>query len=114
MKAYEAAKKLKMENKDFLEQYEIKSHLSKLDDELVEELFGGEKKISEAMPGPEAAVDSAEADVVTEDPAEVVTIDTAVAEVVTVDCSHSVEEIELSIRCLGNKSPLWKWRSKLG
>ncbi len=46
MKAYEAAKLLKIPNKEFLQKYEIKSHLSKLPEDLVAELFGEEKKIN--------------------------------------------------------------------
>ena len=94
MKAYEAAKLLKMDNKTFLETYGIKSHLSKLPEELEHELFGDEKKIEEARPETEAAVDIPEADVVEEMPDE--------------------RLIRKSIRCLGNKSPYWKWRDKIG
>lgn len=82
MKAYEAAKKLKMKSKDFCRQYNIDSHLSVLEDALVEELFGEEKKIDEARPEATQTVDSAETVVVTED-------------------------ILMNVRILGKKSKYW-------
>ena len=93
MKAYEAAKKLKMENKDFLAEYGIKSHSSNITPELEAELFGEEKKIETEPQGTETATT-----------AETVVIDKAE------ECPYTVRQIRKSCRMLGNKSPCWEWR----
>lgn len=98
MKAYEAAKLLKIPNKEFLQKYEIKSHLSKLPEDLVAELFGEEKKI-EAGQAATQTVDSAETDVVVSAP-----------EKTEEECPYTVEQVARHIKILGNKSPAWKWR----
>lgn len=98
MKAYEAIERLKMDRKEFLATYGVKSHLSKLSDELVEELFGSEKKI-EAEPKPPKAVDTSE------DELPVLKVNTNGKR-----CPYTPQEIELGIRCLGNKAPQWEWR----
>jgi hypothetical protein len=101
MKAYEAAKLKKMTNKEFLKEYELKSHMSKISPELEAELFGEEKKI-QAEPESAPTVDTAEADVVT--PVE------PTSDEQSTECPYTKEQIELGIRCLGNKSPVWEWR----
>ena len=98
MQAYEAAKKLEIPNKEFLAKYGLKSHMSKVPDDLVAELFGEEKKIETQQPTTET-VDSAETDVV-----EVEVKET---------CPYTTAQIELGIRCLGGKAPQWKWRHML-
>lgn len=106
MQAYEAAKKLKMENKEFLEKYGMKSHMSKLSEDLVAELFGEEKKI-EAEPEPTETVDSAETVVVEQAPE-------VPAEPEPEGCPVDAATVELSIRCLGGRSPYYKWRNLVG
>ena len=103
---------LKADRKEFLATYGLKSHMSKLPDSLVEELFGEEKKI-QTEPEQTQTVDSAETDVV-----EVATLDELVqdsgvksSEVET--CPYDEATIRRSIRCLGNKSSAWKWRHTL-
>ena len=117
MKVFEASKKRKQSNKEFLEEfkeYGMTSHLSKLPDELVEELFGSEKKTDAQGQGAQS-VDSAETVVVNDVKAETKQ-DTVVQETTTVsagaedDCPWTVREIKRSIQIRGNKSPLWKWR----
>jgi hypothetical protein len=100
MKVYEAAKLLKITNKAFLEEYGLKSHLSKLPEALEAELFGDEKKTEEAGEPVTETINSAEADVVTE------TVNTAETEV----CPYTPRQISKSIKLAGNKSPCWKWR----
>jgi len=95
MKAYEAAKLLKISNKEFIEKYEVKSHLSKLSDELEAELFGEEKKIETARPERAEEPDTPEADVV---------------ESVEEECPVDLETLKTSLRGVGGKSPYWKWR----
>jgi hypothetical protein len=114
MKAYEAAKLLKLSNKEFLEKYGIKSHMSKVPEDLEQELFGDEKKIEEAGQTGTETVDSAETVVV--DPVDAVEEDEF--PVLNTDetgeiCPYSIEEIELGIRCLGGKAPQYKWRHLL-
>jgi len=92
MKAYEAIKLLKADRKEFLEQYGIKSHMSKIPAELEAELFGVEKKI-QAEPEPAPTVDTPEAIPVAKEA-----------------CPYTAEQVELGIRCLGAKAPQWKWR----
>jgi hypothetical protein len=105
MKAYEAAKLLKMSNKDFLKEYDIKSHMSNIPTELEAELFGVEKKIQTGQAGTET-VDRAETTVVTVD-TEVVT---TAEEVVTEKCPVDIATIRAGINGCGNKSCYWKWR----
>ena len=108
MQAYVAAKLLKMSNKEFLKQYELKSHMSKVPAELEAELFGEEKKIQTGQAGTET-VDRAETTVVAVDAiTEVVTEE--VEAVTDEECPYTPAEIELGIRCLGGKAPQWKWR----
>jgi len=113
MQAYEAIKRLKLDRKAFLEEHGLKSHMSKLPDALVEELFGEEKKIQTGAEGaPE--VDSTEAVVV-----EVADETLPETETVSVTpeseaCPFTPRQIAKSIRCLGNKSPCWKWRDQVG
>jgi len=98
MKAHEAYKKLGMSKKEFCELYGIKSHLSELDEALVAELFGNEKKTDEARPEDTQTVDRSETIVVEKaDPAED-------------KCPVDLDVVEVKNRLLGNKSPFWKWR----
>ena len=116
MQAYQAIKMLKIDRKEFLATHGLKSHMSKLPDSLVEELFGEEKKI-QAKPEQAAAVDTAEADVVG---ADVVDADVLGTDVLVQDhgvkssevetCPYTERQIRRSVRLLGGKSPAWKWR----
>ena len=122
MKVYEASKSKKMSTKEFLEvygeEYNLKSHLSKIPAELEEELFGQEKKIETPKPEPTETVDSAET-VVVED---IDLVEEVLAEIegkevhkpiVKDEKVPSLEEIELGIRGCGSKSSMWKWRHLL-
>ena len=139
MQAYEAIKILKMDRKEFLEKYDLKSHLSKIPPELEAELFGEEKKIK-TEPKQETGADTVEAPALTADSAETEVVDVEIAEDATtgekdeckqaqdgnddgadstvdigdldssVDCPYDKDTIRVSIRGLGNKSPCWKWR----
>jgi len=111
MKAYEAAKKLDIPTKEFLETYGVKSHLSKLPAELEAELFGDEKKI-ETVPEPTQTVDTAEAVVV-----EITGREEGLPEttgtgnnITEQECPYTEQQILRSCRLLGNKSPCWAWR----
>ena len=143
MQAYQAIKMLKADRKEFLATYGLKSHMSKLPDSLVEELFGEEKKI-QTEPEQTQTVDSAETDVVEigeQDECEQTQDDTndsidSTGDTHTVDsglvatigelvqdsgvkssdvetCPYDEATIRRSIRCLGNKSSAWKWRHTL-
>jgi hypothetical protein len=121
MKAYEAIKRLKVDRKEFLEQYGIKSHMSKIPPELEAELFGEEKKIQTGQAGAEG-VDSSEAVVlvpvveeedtkaeeVAQNPPDIVNDYTDAKE-----CPYTLEEIALGLRCLGSKGKMWEWRHLL-
>ena len=103
---------LKADRKEFLATYGLKSHMSKLPDSLVEELFGEEKKI-QTEPEQTQTVDSAETDVV-----EVATIgelvqDSGVKSSDVETCPYTERTIRKSMKMLGNKSPCWKWRHTL-
>ena len=99
MQAYEAIKRLKADRKEFLEQYGLKSHMSKIPADLEAELFGEEKKI-QTEPEPTAGTDTTEATTITVDSAE-----TLVAE-----CPYTKEQVRKNIRLLGCKSRAWQWR----
>ena len=99
MIAYEAAKLLEISNKEFLETYGIKSHLSKISTDLEAELFGDEKKTYEAPETVTQTVDSAETVIVG-----------ITADVVKRTCPYTVEQVRNHIRQLGNKSACWEWR----
>lgn len=113
MKVHEAAKKLGISTKVFLETYGeergIKSHLSNLPESLVDELFGEEKKI-QAESEPTQTVDSGQADLVelTAFP------ETGTKAVIrTKECPISKADLRVSICCLGNKSPYYEWKDML-
>ena len=162
MKVYEASKKMKITNKEFCEEYGLKTHMSKLPTSLEAELFGEEKKIQTAEELTET-IDSAETVVLgdgvpfkplatveevsakREKPPEKPVGPLVEAEVTqstpdelpthkgleyTGECRHptiplskqiigdevchyTVAEIEIGIRCLGNKGKQWKWRHLL-
>lgn len=99
MKAYEAAKLLRVSNKEFLTEHNLKSHMSKVPPELEAELFGGEKKI---QAGQEEAptVDRAETVVATVD------VEKAAIE----QCPVDLETVRAGINGCGDKSCYWKWR----
>lgn len=111
MKVHEATKKLKVSNKEFIQQYAdhgITSHLSKIPHELEAELFGDEKKINAEGQGSQTA-DSAETVVV----GEVVQKTEGVsktADAGTEECPYTTKQIKRSIQIFGSKSPCWKWR----
>ena len=98
MKAHEAYKKLGMSKKEFCELYGIKSHLSELDEALVAELFGNEKKTDEARPEDTQTADRAE------------TILVEKAESAEDKCPVDLATLKVSLRGAGGKSPYWKWR----
>jgi len=93
MKAYEAAKKLGMSSKEFVEEHGLGSHMQSIPVELEAELFGDEKKIVEEQ-------------------AQTETVNTAEADVVETEtgCPYPPKVIRRSILVLGNKSPCWEWR----
>jgi hypothetical protein len=103
MKVHEASKSKKMSNKEFLEEYgeeyNLKSHLSKIPAELEEELFGQEKKIETPEPEPTETVDSAET--------VVVEVQEPVIEKAP-ECPYTKEQVRLGIRGCGNKSSMWR------
>lgn len=112
MKAYEAIKLLKVDRKEFLQTHELKSHMSKISEELEAELFGVEKKI-QAEPEPAQSIDSTEAiaDVAQEAPeipVEAITQPKATPS--TPECPVSLETLATSLRGLGGKSPYYKWK----
>ena len=140
MKVHEASKILKKTNKELLAEINdprIKSHLSKIPADILAEL-GLEKKTTEAPAEPTQTVDSAETVIIGEsneseldsiqDDVEVDCKATDVPDGVSGDvlqdsvghvqepegCPYSPEQIELGIRCLGNKSAQWKWRHIIG
>jgi CRISPR/Cas system-associated endonuclease/helicase Cas3 len=101
MKAHEAAKKLNIPVKEFLAETGLKSHLNKVPDAVLEEYELIEKKITESEQP--KTVDSAETIVVGEPP----------KKEEPEECPFSLRQIEVGNRCLGNKSPTWKWRHLL-
>ena len=103
MQAYEAIKLLKADTKEFLEEYGLKSHLSKLPAALEAELFGDEKKTYEAGKTVTETTDSAKT-IILGDPPEVI------PEVTTEECPFTKKQILHGIRILGHKSSCWKWR----
>ena len=112
MKIYEASKILKKSNKELLAEINdprVKSHLSKIPEDILAEL-GLEKKIKEAIAEPTKTVDSAETDVVDSEPSKPSKAPELPKEV----CPYTAEEIELGIRCVGNKGQHWKWRHIIG
>ena len=114
MKAYEAAKKLGIDNKAFIEEYGLKSHLSRVPDELEAELFGSEKKIVEEQAQPQT-VDSSETVVVGDagepDPELTVSAKKPVtSEQVKGECPFPLDVVRRQIRMNGNKSKCWQWR----
>jgi hypothetical protein len=120
MKAFEAAKKLGMKPKEFCEEYGVKSHLSKITEELEAELFGGEKKIETEQETTET-VDSAETVVlggeddnkINADEVEVQETDNAnkpVEKAPEEVCPVDLETLKLSLRGCGGKSPYYKWK----
>ena len=115
MKAYEAIKRLKMDRKEFLELYGIKSHMSNIPVELESELFGSEKKIQVEQERTQT-VNSAETIVVGEPPEPIV--EPIVAEIpetkTAEECPYSLHTIKRSIQIFGGKSKLWKWRHLIG
>jgi len=111
MKVHEASKAKKMSNKEFLaeygEEFNLKSHMSKLPVELEAELFGEEKKIEEAVEEQTETVDSAEAVVVEVEPEPVVEIESKE------ECPVSLEELQGGINGLGGKYKHYKWKHLL-
>ena len=103
MQAYEAIKILKADTREFLEEYGLKSHLSKLPAALEAELFGDEKKTYEAGETVTKTVDSAKT-VILGDAPEII------PEVITEECPYTIKQIAHGIRILGPKSSCWKWR----
>ena len=114
MKVHEASKILKKSNKELLAEINdprVKSHLSKIPEDILAEL-GFEKKITEAVAEPTKTVDRAETIVVDKSEEE---LHAELQPVVPVeDCPYTPEQIELGIRCLGNKGPHWKWQHLIG
>jgi len=119
MKIYEASKILKKSNKDLIAEIgdpRITSHLSKIPEDILATL-GLEKKTTQAEPKPAQTVDSTETVFVgTEYVAENLNPDVELSKQVVEDevCPYTAEEIELGIRCVGNKGPHWKWRQVIG
>ena len=111
MKAYEAIKKLKVDRKEFLQTHELKSHMSKISDELEAELFGVEKKI-QAESEPAETIDSTEAVADVEEAPEtpVEAISPVKATPSTPECPVSLETLATSLRGLGGKSPYYQWK----
>lgn len=97
MKAYEAAKKLNIPTKDFIETHGLKSHLSKLSEDLENSLFS---KPVEADP---IEVDQVE------EPAK----EPEKVKIVVVEKQPALDDIRLGIIGAGNKSKYWKWRHLL-
>jgi hypothetical protein len=108
MKVYELAKKLKKSNKELIADMDdprVKSHLSKVPDDILAEFDVDEKKIT-TEPEPTPTVDSAETTVV----------DVEIAEKQTEaeECPYTLSQIAVGIRMCGNKSKAWKWRHLIG
>lgn len=98
MKVYELAKALKRESKDLCKEYELKSHLSNVPEDLVAELIGDEKK-NTTEPEPTQTIDSAETVIVKEELKELELPDGVTA-----------EKVWLSCHIAANKSPFWDIR----
>ena len=123
MKVFELSKKLKKSNKDLIAEIDdprVKSHLSKVPEDILAEFDVEEKKI-ETEPEPTATVDKDEDAVVTVDSAETIVVEVKeevvnekVPKSTEETCPYSIEEIRMGCRCLGNKAPQWKWRHLIG
>jgi hypothetical protein len=90
MKVFELARKVGMKPKELLAElasHGIKSHLAIVPEEIVSGYLGVEKKTGEE---PVARAVAPEPEVV--------------------GCPYTKEQVELGIRCLGNKAPQWQWR----
>lgn len=93
MKLHELAKKTGIELSQLKEELGLTSHLSNVSEDIVARYI-----VTEEVEAEEQVKE------VTEE---------IVAEPVIEENIPSKEEIELSCRCLGNKSPLWKYKNLL-
>jgi hypothetical protein len=97
MKVYELAKKLKRTNKELLQELGLKSHLSVVDDSVVAEFLGEEKKITTGQ----------EAEKVADSP------ETHDVKKPSGKCPFTPEQVRRSIQIHGVKSVCWEWRGIL-
>ena len=101
MKVHEVAKIMGIKSRELISRLDCVDHHNDLvPEELIAELIGGANSEEESID--DAVLNSP--DVVEE-----VKVVKAPAE----KCEYALDQIELSIRCLGNKSPLWKYRNLL-
>lgn len=102
MKVYELSKKLKLSNKELIEQIDdprVTSHLSNIPEDILEQFDVKEKKIEEAEPEPTETSDSAETVVVT-----------AIEKKSDLPDGVTPEMVWHACTGIGSKSDLWKFK----